>query len=257
MGADSWEPGQYDRFAVEREQPFWDLCALVQPTAAPRLVDLGCGDGRLTVELARRLHAGTAVGVDSSPAMLARCAARAASAVRFEAGDLATWSAAGDVDVVFSNAALQWVPDHRAVLGRWRRSLAPGGQMAVQVPANADHPSHRVLAALAERWLGDQAPPDPVAAHVLTPEAYAVLLHQLGFAHRHVRLQVYGHLLDSPAEVVEWVKGTTLTRIRAVLPAGEYEAFVHEYRRLLLAELGERRPFLYPFKRILLWGRLA
>jgi len=256
----TWDPAQYNRFAAQREQPFWDLRGLLQDVAAPRLADLGCGDGRLTAALHHRLGAVSTTGVDSSPAMLAEAAAHAGDGVTFVEGDIAAFDdtfAPGAFDVVFSNAALQWVPDHRRVIGRWRRALAPGGQLAVQMPSNADHASHRLSRRLAEEWLGAAAPADPVDAHVLAPEAYAQLLHDLGFAQQHVRLQVYGHVLSSPAEVVEWVKGTSLTRFKAAMAPDDLGRFVEEYRRRLVAELGAQGPYFYAFKRILLWGRLS
>lgn len=258
----TWDPDQYNRFAAEREQPFRDLAALLEPAARPRVVDLGCGDGRLTAALHRQLGAAATTGVDSSPAMLAAAGPRAGAEVDFEAGDISAWPGrdpdptrpGGDFDIVFSNAALQWVPDHPAVLERWSGALRSGGQLAVQMPTNADHPSHRVARALAAEWLGDRAPADPIEENVLVPEAYAALLHDLGFDGQHVRMQVYGHLLTSSAEVVEWVKGTSLTRFKAVL-GPDHERFVEEYRRRLVAELGDHRPYFYAFKRILLWGR--
>lgn len=250
----TWDPAQYNRFAAEREQPFWDLAGLLEPVESPVVVDLGCGDGRLTAVLHRRLGARHTVGVDSSPSMLEQAAAHAGHGVSFEAGDLATWRGRG-VDVVFANASLQWVPDHAAVLARWRDALGHHGQLAVQVPANADHPSHQVSSELGVEWLGADAPPDPVADNVLAPAAYAELLDALGFARQHVRLQVYGHHLASSADVVEWVKGTSLTRFRSRLEGDEFDRFVREYRRRLLAVIGEHSPYFYPFKRILLWAR--
>lgn len=258
--SDAWDPAQYERFAAERSQPFHDLAGLVHGTGHARVADLGCGTGALTADLHRRLQAAETVGVDSSAAMLASAAPHAGGGLRFEEGDIGTWSSAGDHDVVFSNAALQWVPDHPAVLRRWTVALRPGGQLAVQVPANVDHPSHTVSAQLAAEppFVDDfdGAPPaDPVRG-VLPPEQYAELLHQLGFEAQHVRLQVYGHVLPSTAAVVEWVKGTSLTRFQKVLPEERFDAFVAAYRRRLLAALGDHTPYFYAFKRILLWGRL-
>ncbi len=256
-----WDPGQYERFAAERAQPFWDLVALVEADGGlDRAADLGCGTGELTAELGRRLGTPDMVGVDSSAAMLEAAATHARAGVRFEHGDIAAWTAGHDHDLVFSNAALQWVPDHPGVVARWWAALAPGGQMAVQVPANADHPSHRVAAEVAAASpfldaMGGTPPPDPVARNVLAPEQYAVLLDHLGATQQHVRLQVYGHTLATSGDVVEWVKGTSLTRIFKALPAELHDEFVAEYRRRLLAVIGDSAPYFYPFKRILFWAR--
>ncbi len=253
--ADPWDPRQYNAFAAEREQPYWDLAGLVEPVGAPVVVDLGCGDGRLTRALGEELGSPDIVGIDSSAAMLEGAAAYASDAVRFSLGDIGAWEEPGSYDVVFANASLQWVPDHPAVLARWAGSLRPGGQLAVQVPANSDHPTHRLAAEVARAWL-DDVPVDPVGANVLSPERYAVLLDSLGFTRQHVRLQVYAHRLESTAAVVEWVKGTTLTRFKEPLGPDRWDAFVDAYRLRLLEELGDQAPFFYPFKRILLWARV-
>lgn len=259
MTSDAWNPDQYHRFAEQRAQPFHDLLAMVQPVPDGNVVDLGCGSGELTALLAEHTGA-TTLGVDSSAAMLAQAAAHGRSGLSFLQSDLREPPPGGPFDVVFSNAALQWVPDHADVLTLWRSWLTPGGQLAVQVPANADHPSHAVSSALAEEapWCDemDGGPPaDPVLS-VLPPEVYASVLHGLGFTDLQVRLQVYPHVLDSSADVVEWVKGTSLTRFARVLPADRFAAFVDEYRARLLEEIGDHAPYFYGFKRILMWGRL-
>ena len=260
MPADAWSPSVYGRFAAERSAPFVDLVALVErDRPIRRVVDLGCGSGELTATLVDQLGAPDVVGVDSSPAMLDAAHRHARPGLRFEQGDIGAWTGAG-LDLVLANASLQWVPDHPGVLGRWAAALAPHGQLAVQVPSNADHPSHTVAAALAgeEPWrslLGGTPPADVVAANVLAPDVYATVLHELGFERQHVRLQVYTHVMASSADVVEWVRGTTLTRFEARWPADVHARFVDAYRERLLAELGDRRPYLYPFKRILLWAR--
>lgn len=251
----TWDPAQYNRFAAEREEPFWDLAGLLQPVAAPRLVDLGCGDGRLTAALHERIGAARTTGIDSSPEMLAAAEACSTETLAFRRGDLATWS--GTADIVVANASLHWVPDHERVLSGWRAGLDPGGQLAVQVPANSDHPSHVVAREVAEDRLGTAAPVDPVAVNVLALERYAELLDELGFGRQIVRLQVYGHRLASTADVVEWMKGTSLRRFRAVMDDDQWAGYVDEYRRRLLERLGARAPYFFAFKRILMWGRLA
>lgn len=258
----AWDPAQYDRFKAERSQPFVDLAALALPVApGGRAVDLGCGTGELTATLVEHFDAAEVVGLDNAEPMLAEARPRAdGRRLRFGAADIATWVDPGGWDVVLSNAALQWVPGHVEVLTRWAASLRPGGTLAVQVPANHDHPSHTVAAEVAaspafEADFDGGPPPDPVAGNVLPPEDYAVLLHDLGLVDVHVRLQVYSHLLGRTVDVVEWVKGTSLTRFKAVLVPERFDAFVDAYRSALVTRLGDRAPFLYPFKRILFRAR--
>ncbi|MFN7132221.1 MAG: methyltransferase domain-containing protein [Myxococcales bacterium] len=258
--ADTWSPAQYERFRSERSQPFFDLLALVQPAAGMRVLDLGCGTGELTRALHERLAASATLGIDNSEAMLARARPHEGGGLSFALHDIAAFTAGAEAtwDLVFSNAALQWLPDQPAVLASVARLVAPGGQLAIQVPANHDHPSHALAHAVAaespyREALGGHRRATPV----LAPEAYATLLHRLGFQPQHVRLQVYGHLLPSRADVVEWVKGTLLTDYAARLPPDLYARFLETYRERLLGALDDERPYFYPFKRILLWGRRA
>jgi trans-aconitate 2-methyltransferase len=144
-----WDPGQYEKFAAERAQPFFDLLNLVEPVPGGEVIDLGCGTGELTVRLHAHTRAGATVGVDSSDAMLAAARPRAGDGLRFEAGDISRFDAEGKFNLIFSNAALQWVPGHARLLERLSRGLRPGGQLAVQVPANADHTSHVVATEVA------------------------------------------------------------------------------------------------------------
>jgi trans-aconitate 2-methyltransferase len=254
-----WDPTQYDRFKRERSQPFHDLAALTQP-GIRSVVDLGCGTGELTATLVRKIGAVSALGVDSSVAMLTEAATHAIDGVlTFAEADIARWTDDPRFDLVLANASLQWVPDHRGVLARWCAAITPGGQLAVQVPYNHDHPAHTIAEELRcrEPYSHYGIPPDPVAHNVLSPEQYSVWLYESGFSEQIVRLQVYGHELPDAHAVVEWVKGTTLTRFAKGLPADVYERFLAEYRAELVAALGGASPYFYPFKRILFWGRKA
>ncbi len=259
--AADWNPEQYRKFSVERAQPFHDLLGLVESAEFRRAVDLGCGPGELTAAAATALRTRHMVGIDNSPAMLTATDAHAAAGVDFVEGDISRWTSAGDIDLVLASASLQWIPDHADVLARWAAAVAPDGQLAVQVPANAYMPSHRVADELAHtpRYLDafDGGPPsDPVAENVLEPEEYSQLLFDLGFESQHVRLQVYPHVLPSSRAVVQWVRGTTLTRFQKRLSAEVFEQFVADYECALIAAVGERTPFFFPFRRILMWGRL-
>jgi len=256
MPDDTWSPEQYERFHDERRRPFLDLLALVSGRPGMRVVDLGCGTGELTRLLHERLRAAETLGLDSSEAMLRGTGAFAGGGLRFEQGDVADFHAEGSYDLVFSNAVLHWLPGHEALFARLTAALVPGGQLAVQVPANFDHASHVVAAEVASE------PPFAAALgshthanNVLAPEDYARLLDRLGYAEQHVRLQVYGHRLAARDEVVEWVQGSLLTHYRRALPAALWSPFLARYRERLLPRLEDARPYFFTFKRVLLWGR--
>jgi trans-aconitate 2-methyltransferase len=257
--ADAWNPDQYTRFRSERSQPFFDLLGLVRARPGMRVVDLGCGTGELTAEMHRRLEASSTLGVDSSGAMLVEARAFAAGGVTFEQADLRDFAArpenAGVFDLVLSNAALQWVPEQPSVIEALTGLLAPGGQIAIQVPSNEDHPSHVVAREVA----AEEPFRTALGGHVrrfsnLPLEGYAALLDRLGYHEQHVRLQVYGHRLPSREDVVEWVRGSLLTDYQRRLPPDVFAAFLERYRAVLMERLEDARPFFYPFKRILVWG---
>jgi trans-aconitate 2-methyltransferase len=250
-----WNPEQYGRFRDERAQPFFDLLDLVQPRPGMRVVDLGCGTGELTREMHQRLAARETIGIDNSPAMLAKSAVFAGDGLRFEQGDIGAFTSEGDNDLVFSNAALHWIPEHETLLPRLAVALTPTGQLAVQVPANDDHASHVTAVEVAREALFREALGGHVRqSPVLAPELYATLLHRLGFRDQHVRLQVYAHELESREAVVEWVRGSVLTDYERRLPAELWPRFLERYQERLLPQLEDARPFFYPFKRVLFWG---
>lgn len=254
MAKDAWNPAQYERFKNERSQPFFDLMALVKPRANMRVVDLGCGTGELTRELHRALKAKTTLGVDNSASMLKESAKFAGEGLTFKETDIAGFSG-GPFDLIFSNAALHWLEDHESLLARLWKMLAPSGQLAVQVPANHDYPSHTLAEEMAAREPYASALKGYVRkSPVLTPADYAALLFKLGASEQSVQLRVYGHVLESSDGVVEWVRGTTLTDYQKRLTPDLFTRFLDEYRRELVARLGNDRPFFYPFKRLLLWA---
>ena len=254
--ADAWNPDLYGKFRSERARPFHDLAALIAPAKAPRVLDLGCGPGELTRLLHERLGARETVGLDGSPRMLERAASHATPGLIFTLGEL-TSPPPGPFDVIFSNAALHWAPDHEELLGRLAALLAPGGQLAIQLPANEAEPSHLVAREVARELehaaaLGGFVRISPV----LSPEAYARALHRLGFAEQRVRAEIYSHPLESREDVVDWVRGTTLTAYESRLTPDAFGRFLARYRERLFAQLPDERPFLFTFRRILMWARL-
>lgn len=255
--ASAWNPNQYHRFQNERSQPFFDLLSLVQPIPGGRAIDLGCGTGELTRIMHGTTGARSSIGLDNSETMLERSAQYTGDGLTFRLGTILRFAPQRPFDLIFSNAALQWVPDHERLFERLRAGLAPGGQLAVQVPSNHDHPSHLVAHAIArEEPFRTELDGYTRQVPVQRLDWYANRLNDLGFPEQHVREQVYGHHLAGPEEVVEWTKGTLLTDYEQRLTPESFAAFLALYRERLLAELGETRPYFYAFKRILMWGRL-
>jgi trans-aconitate 2-methyltransferase len=252
MTNDFWNPTQYERFRAERARPFEDLCALIERRPIDTAVDLGCGTGELTVELHARLRPRHTIAVDRSAAMLARARTAAVPGVDVVEGDIATWAPAKPVDLLFSHAALQWVPDHEGLLPRLLGFVGANGQVAIQVPANFAHPSHTLAreaaAAVAPEQSLSQLP------SVLPAERYAQILHAHGFVDVRVRVETYLHPMPSGLDVVEWTRGTLLTFYERLFPPAVFARFLGEYRARIAAALGAGA-YLFTFNRLLLAGR--
>ncbi|MFC7841336.1 trans-aconitate 2-methyltransferase [Streptomyces sp. NPDC057382] len=245
--APTWDPAQYLRHAGHRARPFADLLARVpdlpaQPPDRPRIADLGCGPGNVTVLLAGRWPTARITGYDNSAEMLDRAhvdhAGPTAGGGRldFAPADARTWTPDAPHDLIVSNATLQWVPGHAERFADWTAALKPGGTFAFQVPGNFDAPSHRLMRDLAAspRWR-DRL--DGVLRHagaVLTPAAYHERLTSLGCA-ADVWETTYVHLLPGEDPVLDWVKGTGLRPVLTALGDDPEAcgAFVAEYRDAL------------------------
>ena len=253
MTDDAWKPEQYERFKRERAQPFFDLMALVERAPEMRVVDLGCGTGELTAALHEQLRAKETLGIDRSEAMLKKSAAFAGGGLSFRHGDVSDFRDAAAWSLVFSNAALHWLPDHATLFTRLYDAVAPGGQLAVHMPANQTHATHLTAAELAREEPFASRLGDYVQPSVLLPEDYARMLHRVGFREQHVELRVYGHLLGSREQVLEWVKGSLLTDYEKNL-GDLFPEFLARYRDRLLARLDDERPYFFTFRRLLLWA---
>jgi trans-aconitate 2-methyltransferase len=254
VSRDTWNPGQYEKFKSERSRPFHDLVSLVQPSGVRTIVDLGCGTGELTKHLHEKIGAERTLGTDSSAQMLAKATSFAGSGLTFERTPIEEFAPMVPFDLVFTNAALQWLPNHRELIPRVLKWVAPHGQIAIQVPANFDHPSHTVAHALGDEMFPGRLTGMAKARSVLDVAEYATMLFREGFEENRCRMEVYLHPMASGREVVEWTKGTMLTSFQSQLKPEEFTAFVGEYTKRLVAVIGEG-PYVYAFKRILIWGR--
>lgn len=251
----TWNAGQYLRFAGERTRPCRDLAAAVALEAPRRIVDLGCGPGNSAAVLAARWPEAEIEGVDSSEAMIT-AARRDAPARSWIVGDISAWTGAPPCDLVFSNAALQWVPDHEIVYPHLFAQVAPGGALAAQVPCNLDAPAHAAMRALAARadWRGHFPREGVREWHVHPAAFYYDLLSPLA-----ARLDLweteYLHVLSGPAAIVEWYRGTGLRPFLDALPdEPARQRFLDDYLQAVTAAYPAQRDgrVLLPFRRLFL-----
>lgn len=253
-----WDAKQYEKFEKERSQPFFDLLQLIHPMDHPRIIDLGCGNGALTKILHDQFHASYTLGIDTSKEMLAKAHTMQNAHLVFKEQDIQQLAALEPFQLIVSNAAIQWIPNHPALFKHLTLMLAPGGQLAIQIPANQDYPTHTIAAELAaeepfRKALKHQNGP---LHHLLSMEEYAQLFEELGFESQVVRLQLYVHFLESTASVLEWVKGSLLTYYQSYLEPELYDLFLKEYRQRLIDRLGWSEPFFFHMKRLFLWAQL-
>lgn len=247
----SWDAGQYLRFADERTRPALDLLARLDVAAPGRIVDLGCGPGNSTGLLRQRWPEAAVTGLDSSADMLA-AARRDHPGIDFAAGDIAEWRPAQSYDLVFSNAALQWVGDHTRLLPRLMAAVAPGGALAVQMPRNHDFATHALMRRVAaegpwrERLAGarDPSPVKPPEFYYdcLAPLSSRVILWEIN----------YIQVMDGIEAIVAWLRGTGLRPFLARLDAAEQPAFLDRYATLLAEAFPKRADgkVLLPYPRL-------
>jgi trans-aconitate 2-methyltransferase len=260
-----WDPAQYLRFGDERSRPFFELVGQIQ-TGDPRLVvDLGCGPGQLTATLAARWPGAQVQGIDSSAEMIASArqlrgdtggrppgpAQQLGERLRFRQGDVRDWRPDGPVDVIVSNAVLQWVPGHEQLLPRWVETLVPGGWLAFQVPGNFDQPSHVILRELtgSQRWRAQLADLS-LTRQSPDPAQYVDLLSRAGCL-VNAWETTYLHVLPGEDPVLEWYKGTGLRPVLAALEPADAGEFLAEYSRRLRGAYPSR-PYgtVLPFRRV-------
>lgn len=259
-----WDPDLYNRFRAYRAEPFHAVLKRLELGPAHEILDLGCGSGENTIELARRAPHGRALGIDSSPAMIARAnAAKAglteqlAARVDFRLGEIGAFASSDRYSVVFSNAALHWVKDHRRTLQACYRLLRPGGRLVVQMPANNEETAQITLSVLAAEspWRDFTGRIQVPSATVQTPQYYTCLLKGLGYTDVDCYYQVFAHPMNGPDDVVQWSRATVLRPFLDAIPEARREEFVAQWRTRLQAAYGTSGQFTFNFRRIFLWAR--
>ncbi len=249
-----WDPAKYVEFGNHRDRPYFDLTARVHTDRPRHVVDLGCGPGNLTATLAERWPGAEVLGIDSSAEMLQKAEDHAARAAKlsFAQADIAEWMPSERTDVVVSNAALQWVPGHPALLAGWLEALRPGAWFALQVPGNFRSPSHVLMRQLAEseRWKealrGVLRHDDAVAE----PDQYLNIMLDAG-CDADAWETTYQQVLQGRDPVLEWVRGAGLRPVLDALPTADGAEFEAEYSELLReAYPATSHGTVFPFRRI-------
>ncbi|BEP47771.1 MULTISPECIES: trans-aconitate 2-methyltransferase [Variovorax] len=248
-----WNPALYRRYEDERTRPAQELLARVPLPEAARVVDLGCGPGNSTELLANRFPTAKVVGTDNSEAMLASARERLPQA-RFELSDIATWAPQDEApDLIYANAALQWVPDHERLIPRLFAALAPGGVLAIQMPDNREEPTHRLMRAVAAEapWAEPIGNADRLRTLLLPLGGYYDLLAPAA-ARVDVWHTIYQHPMADAAAIVEWVRGTGLKPFVDRLPADLQASYLAEYER----RVDQAYPVRTDGKRLLAFPRM-
>jgi len=252
-----WDADQYERFRGERSRPFFDLLSRIPDRSYKSIVDLGCGTGDLTSALADHWPESRVTGVDLSEEMLVPARERVeAGRVEFVKGDLAVWRPDAPAELIVSNAAIQWVEDHEAVLRHLSSCLASKGVVAVQVPSNFDSPSHTLLKKLAagRRW---SAKLRNCLRHdrVQPPDWYVERAWGLSLE-IDAWETVYQHVLPGKDAVLEWMKGTALRPVIQALDGAEVEEFLASYGEKLRKAYPETPSGTrFPFRRLFFVAR--
>jgi len=248
-----WDPKQYDKFKGERAAPFEDLLALINVRKGMSVIDLGCGPGSLTARLADELPDSDVLGVDSSAEMLTQAESLARPGLRFE--QRAIEDVEGEWDLVFTHAALQWLPDHETLVPKLFSMVKPGGQVAIQMPSNFDHPTHVFIDDIANEpqfrdALGGWGTNWSTSRPVLPIQDYAEMLFEGGATEQTVFEKVYPHVLPDADALVDWMSGTALVPYMERL-SDEMQGRFREAYRTRLRERYPQSPVFFGFKRIL------
>jgi trans-aconitate 2-methyltransferase len=248
----AWKPNLYLQFANERTQPSIDLVSRVNVDRPRRVVDLGCGPGNSTEIVRQRWPEAQVAGLDNSPEMLA-VAREKYPDQQWILADAASWQAEAPVDVVFSNAALQWVPDHARLMPHLFAQVAPGGALAFQIPSRLYSPTHQLIVEVAceAEWRTHTA----AAREAFTmehPDFYYDVL--AGDAARVDMWETeYYHVMADAHAIMAWITGAALRPFVDALPDDEArERFVERVTERVVAAYPPRRNgrVLFPFRRL-------
>jgi trans-aconitate 2-methyltransferase len=247
-----WNPDAYLKYGDERTQPSYDLAARIAVDDPAHIVDIGCGPGNSTRVLRERWPKADILGLDSSPEMITN-AERAYPAERWVLADAARWETEARFDIVFSNAALQWIPQHETLIDRLFALVEPQGALAVQVPANQGSPLYQAIVRVAgrEAWREAMAGCDERLVYYSAGFYY----DRLAACARRIDLwqTTYLHVMASHQDLIDWYASTGMRPYLERLPSAAQK---NAFQREVLEEIRSHYPqqadqkVLFPFSRL-------
>jgi trans-aconitate 2-methyltransferase len=253
----TWDPNQYKRFKIYRDRPALDLMVQIPEDLQPREIwDLGCGPGEQAALLAKR-HPGAKVhGLDASAEMLAVARARPGT-VDWVQGDISSFAPKDPPNLIFTNAALQWLPDHASLFPRLAGTLAPGGVFACQAPITFRQPWHIQLRLSAAQgpWASKMRGVRDVQPVAAAADYYRWLSPTCEVD---IWSTTYLHVLEGEQPIIEWMKGTGLRPYLQRLEGEDEErAFLDAYRARVDADFPKQADgtTLFPFPRLFIIAR--
>ena len=247
-----WNAELYLKFGRERTQPSIDLVSRIESDNPKKIIDIGCGPGNSTQILAARWPDSGITGVDNSPAMIEK-AKNDFPAQEWKLLDAATDVIEGKFDIVFSNATIQWIPNHDKILKKFRSMLIERGVLAIQIPLFWDMPVGKALIKIANesRWTNLTSG----ALELFTIHSasfYYDILSEL-FGQVEMWETDYIHILNSQHAILEMIKGAGLRPFLDRLEKEEdqkafsdstFEAIARDY------PVQKNGKVLFPFKRL-------
>jgi trans-aconitate 2-methyltransferase len=252
-----WNPDHYARFSTYRLRPAIELLQRVNIENPQLVYDLGCGSGEVTGLISKRWPSASVIGVDASSQMLDK-ARHNSTQVKWQLADITTWSPVGVTNLIYSNAALHWLPDHSQLLPRLMGYLVTGGVLAIQMPRSWDLPSHQLMRETLFDCgstgvpLGGQALSDSLAHNwVEDTDVYYDAL-ACGSTELDIWETRYVHVLSGQDAVYQWVEATGLRPVLKGLSETERQRFIPEYQARLRHAYPVRTDgsVLYSFKRL-------
>lgn len=204
-----WDSAQYLKFKSQRTQPAVDLAKRLVGKKSGNILDIGCGPGNSTAVLKQMFPDARILGIDSSEDMINK-AQSSYKDIDFLLCDItADADKLGDYDIIFSNACLQWIPNHEEFIPKIFSKLTPGGTLAVQMPMNGGETLFRIMGDVVSepKWNFSDMKIEP--NKTLAPEEYYDILSSLT-NNFDIWESVYYHSMPSVEAMVEWIKGTRL-----------------------------------------------